>query len=109
MHEVRSQLVEADGVDEGLAENVVAGYLGTLRGYRSMGKPARLQRELGVDVAEGHPLAVHGADGAGPRVRRRSGQLGNVRSYLKGRGKTWRIVGHRQGGLVHISKVTSNL
>ena len=60
MHDLRAQLLEGQGVSDGLARG--------------------LNRELVVDVADAEPLAVDGADGDAPSLFGHSGQLRNVGS-----------------------------
>ena len=57
-----AQVLETEAVGEGLAD--------------------RLEGEGSVDVAQGEPLAVHGADGDSPVLVTVLGQLGNVGSHV---------------------------
>ena len=53
-----AQVLQTEAVGEGLADG--------------------LEGEGGVDIAQGEPLAVHGADGDSPVLVTVLGQLGNV-------------------------------
>ena len=57
-----AEVLETESVGEGLADG--------------------LEGEGGVDVAQGEPLAVHGADGDGPVLVTVLGQLGDVGSHV---------------------------
>ena len=57
-----AEVLETEAVGEGLADG--------------------LEGEGGVDVAQGEPLAVHGADGDGPVLVTVLSQLGDVGSHV---------------------------